>query len=86
MLFVRVRPPLRALTQPCPFQEARLSALATDRIPASVADCDRALELLRVLVRSGPVEARKIARIALDDVLDRRNELVLEASRMGAQS
>lgn len=59
---------------------------AGQRVPGSVADCDRALELLRVMARSGTVDERRMARIATDDVLDRRNELELEASRMGAQS
>lgn len=59
---------------------------AGQRVPGSVADCDRALEQLRVMTRSGTIEQRALARIAADDVLDRRNELVLEASRVGAQS
>lgn len=57
------------------------STLATDRIPASVTDCDRALELLRRLVRAGSVEERQIARIAVDDVLDRRHELTRKLAR-----
>lgn len=55
-------------------------------VPLSVAECDEALALLRVAARSGPVEWRELARLSIDDVLDRRNELVLERSRMGAQS
>lgn len=50
-------------------------ALATNRIPASVVDCDTALLMLRLLVRQGTVDERKVARIATDDVLDRRSEL-----------
>lgn len=46
------------------------------RAARSVADCDRALELLRVLARSGSVEERELARLTIDEVLDRRNELV----------
>jgi hypothetical protein len=61
-------------------------AVLADRIPTTLAACDRALEKLRVLARSGSVEERALARIALDDVLDRRNELMAEASSMGAQS
>lgn len=45
------------------------------RVPGSIADCDRALVLLRVMVRSGTVDERRVARIACDDVLDRRNEI-----------
>lgn len=41
----------------------------------SVADCDRALGLLRVLARSGTVEERRLARRSVDRVLDRRNAL-----------
>ena len=64
-----------------------MAAVASgERVPESIADCDRALALLRTLVRSGTVEERSVARIAIDDVLDRRNELMLELARMGAQS
>lgn len=56
------------------------------RDPETVGECDVLLAELRVLARSGPVEHRELARLSIDDVLDRRNELVLEASRMGAQS
>lgn len=52
-----------------------MTPLATDRIPASVIDCDRALVLLRTLCRTGTVPERRMARIATDDVLDRRHEL-----------
>lgn len=54
--------------------------------PVTVAGCDEALALLRVAARTGEVEWRELARLAIDDVLDARNRLVLEASRMGAQS
>lgn len=52
-----------------------MSALATDRVPATVADCDRALERLRLLTLEGGLEERALARLAIDDVLDRRLEL-----------
>lgn len=41
----------------------------------SVADCDRALALLRVMARQGSVEERLLARRSVDRVLDRRNAL-----------
>lgn len=55
--------------------------LATNRIPASVVDCDTALRMLRRLVRQGTVAERRIARIAADDVLDRRSELTRRLER-----
>lgn len=59
-----------------------VAALASgQRVPGSIADCDRALALLRVMVRSGTVAERRMARIAVDDVLDRRNELERKVKR-----
>ena len=58
-----------------------MATLATNRIPASVVDCDTALTMLRRLVRSGSVDERKMARIAADDVLDRRSELTRRLER-----
>ena len=53
-----------------------------------IEDCDQALALLRSLAVAAGLTAdlREVARLSIDDVLDRRNELVLEGSRMGAQS
>lgn len=48
-----------------------------------IEDCDLALALLQSLVDEPGL--REVARLSIDDVLDRRNEL-LEASRMGVQS
>jgi hypothetical protein len=45
---------------------------------SDVADCDEALGLLRRLAREGSVAERDLARLAIDDVLDRRNELLAE--------
>lgn len=58
-----------------------MTTLATDRIPSSVVDCDRALTMLRRLVRQGTVDERRMARIATDDVLDRRGELTRRLER-----
>jgi hypothetical protein len=46
-----------------------------DEVTRTVADCDRALELLRVLSRQGSVEERELAWLSIDEVLDRRNRL-----------
>lgn len=46
-----------------------------DQVLAKVVDCDLALELLRVLSRSGSVEERELARLSIDDLLERRYEL-----------
>ena len=54
--------------------------------PLTLEECDEALALLRVAARTGEVEWRELARLAIDDVLDARNLIVLEQSRMGAQS
>jgi hypothetical protein len=51
-----------------------------------LADCDEALGLLRRLARDGSVAERGLARLAIDDVLDRRNELLADRSQAGAQS
>lgn len=54
-----------------------VAAVAAGQVLArSVADCDRALVLLRVLARQGSVEERLLARRSTDRVLDRRNVLV----------
>lgn len=54
-----------------------VAAVASGRRTAqSLADCDRALELLRVLARSGTLAERVIARRSIDHVLDRRNRIV----------
>lgn len=45
---------------------------------STVADCDAALRLLRRLRREGAVEERALAQLAIDDVLDRRLELMRE--------
>lgn len=53
-----------------------MAAVASGECEAgSVAACDRALELLRVLTRSGPVEERELAWLSIDAVLERRLEL-----------
>lgn len=54
------------------------SIAADEREPSSVADCDQALGLLRVLRREGTLEERALAQLAIDDVLDRRLELTKE--------
>lgn len=51
------------------------SVAAGQRVPDSVVDCDAALALLRLMRREGTLEERAIAQVAIDDVLDRRNEL-----------
>ena len=51
---------------------------ANEREPVTVAECDAALRLLRVARREGSVEARELAQLAIDDVLDRRLELTRE--------
>jgi hypothetical protein len=58
-----------------------MTAAATipTRVPVTVADCDRALRLLRLRLRMGGLEERALARIATDDVLDRRLELTRAA-------
>jgi hypothetical protein len=43
---------------------------------AALADCDRALELLRLACRVGSVEERAAARLSVDRVLDRRLVIV----------
>lgn len=49
------------------------AAVATRQREANrIEDCDAALELLRVAVRTGPLEERDLARISIDHVLDRR--------------
>lgn len=48
-----------------------------EEVTGSVADCDRALALLRVLSRQGSVEERELAWLSIDEVLDRR--VALEA-------
>lgn len=45
------------------------------RAPESVADCDAALRLLRVMRRNGGVEERELAQLSIDRVLDLRNKL-----------
>jgi hypothetical protein len=45
----------------------------------SVADCDRWLAVLSVSVRRGSVEERELAWLTVDEVLDRRLELVAAA-------
>jgi hypothetical protein len=42
----------------------------------SVADCDRWLPVLALSVRRGSVEDRELAWLTVDEVLDRRLELV----------
>lgn len=54
--------------------------------PLTVAECDEALALLRVATRTGAVEWRELAWLAINDVLDARSRIIREQSRMGAQS
>lgn len=51
-----------------------------------IEDCDKALELLRPLTFCEHAALRVVARLSIDDVLDRRNDLVREQAAMGAQS
>jgi hypothetical protein len=44
-------------------------------VVARLVDCDAGLALLRVLARSGSVEERALARVSIDELLDRRLEL-----------
>lgn len=41
-----------------------------------IEDCDEALALLRDLASADSADLREVARLSIDDVLDRRNELV----------
>jgi hypothetical protein len=54
-----------------------VAAIASgQRVSESLADCDSALRLLRILARSGTVEERLLARRSIDHVLDRRNRIM----------
>lgn len=57
-----------------------------ESLAVGIVDCDLALALLRVQVRQGSCDERELARLAIDDVLDRRNALLTERGRIGAQS
>lgn len=53
-----------------------MSAIAPVRPNSTLVACDTGLALLRLMRRQGDVDERKAAQVAIDDLLDRRLELM----------